>query len=80
MMTKDRRKVFGLWVLIVVAMAGFAILDLSNLAQLNPNPLLIYNHIIGGVIFGVGMVLFGVVTTLANWVTNNFYLMEGYSG
>jgi uncharacterized membrane protein YedE/YeeE len=59
LLMKDRRKVFGLWILIVVAMAGFAILDLLNLVQLNPKPLLIYNHIVGGLIFGVGMVLAG---------------------
>ena len=59
LLIKDRRKVFGLWILIVVAMAGFAILDLLSLVQLNPKPFLVYNHIVGGVIFGVGMVLAG---------------------
>jgi uncharacterized membrane protein YedE/YeeE len=59
LMMKDRRKAFGLWILIVVAMGGFAILDLLDLVQLNPKPLLLYNQIVGGVIFGVGMVLAG---------------------
>jgi len=59
LLMKDRRKVFGLWILIVVAMAGFAVLDLLDLVRLNPKPLLIYNQILGGAIFGVGMVLAG---------------------
>jgi uncharacterized protein len=59
LMMRDRRKLFGLWVLIVVAMAGFAILDLLGLAQLNPKPLFLYNCIVGGIIFGIGIVLAG---------------------
>ncbi|MFH2001812.1 MAG: YeeE/YedE family protein [Planctomycetota bacterium] len=58
-MMKDRRKVFGLWVVIVVGMAGIAALDLLGWVKLNPKPLTYLNYIVGGLIFGVGMVLAG---------------------
>jgi len=56
---RDWRKLFGLWVVIVTAMAGIAALDLMHLVKLNPKPLIYLNYIIGGVIFGVGTVLAG---------------------
>jgi uncharacterized membrane protein YedE/YeeE len=56
---KDRRKLAGLWILIVVAMAGFAILELLGWVKLSPKPFLYLNYIVGGVLFGVGMVLAG---------------------
>ena len=59
LMMKDRRKVAGIWVLISVAMAGFAILDLLGWVVLNPKPFLYWNYLVGGVLFGVGMVLAG---------------------
>lgn len=40
-------------------MVGFALLDLVGWVSLNPKPLLWGNYIIGGLIFGVGMVLAG---------------------
>ncbi len=58
-MMRDPRKMIGLWILIVVAMLGIAGLDLLGWVKLNPKPLLYLNYIIGGVIFGVGMVLAG---------------------
>jgi len=58
-MMRDTRKVIGMWALIVVAMVGFAILDLLGWIRLNPKPLLYLNYIVGGVIFGVGMVFAG---------------------
>jgi uncharacterized membrane protein YedE/YeeE len=58
-MMRDPRKMIGLWILIVVAMLGFAGLDLLGWVKLSPKPLLYLNYIIGGVIFGVGMVLAG---------------------
>ncbi len=58
-MMRDPRKMIGLWILIVVAMLGFAGLDLLGWVKLNPKPLLYLNFIIGGVIFGVGMVFAG---------------------
>ncbi len=56
---KDRRKLFGLWVLIVVAMIGFAVIGSLGWVRLSPKPLLFLNHIVGGILFGVGMVLAG---------------------
>ncbi len=58
-MMRDPRKMIGLWILIVVAMIGFAGLDLLGWVKLSPKPLLYLNYIIGGVIFGAGMVLAG---------------------
>jgi uncharacterized membrane protein YedE/YeeE len=58
-MMKDRSKVWGLWVCIITGMVGFAILDLMGLVVLNPKPLLWSSYIIGGLIFGIGMVLAG---------------------
>jgi len=58
-MMKDWRKVFGLWVVIVTAMSGFAALDLLGWIELNPKPFLYLNVIVGGIVFGVGMVLAG---------------------
>jgi uncharacterized membrane protein YedE/YeeE len=56
---KDRRKVAGLWVLITVAMVGFALLDLLGWVSLNPKPFLYWSYLVGGVLFGVGMVFAG---------------------
>jgi len=56
---KDRRKVAGIWVLIAVAMGGFAVLDLLGWVVLNPKPFLYWNYLLGGLLFGVGMVLAG---------------------
>lgn len=56
---RDRRKIAGLWVLIVVAMIGFALLDLLGWVVLNPKPFLLWNYLVGGILFGVGMVLAG---------------------
>jgi len=58
-MMKDRRKIFGIWILITVAMLGFALLDLFGLVKLNPKPFFFLNYIIGGIIFGAGIVLSG---------------------
>ena len=58
-MFKDRSKVWGLWIAIVTGMIGFAILDLAGLIVLNPKPLIWGSYIVGGLIFGVGMVLAG---------------------
>jgi hypothetical protein len=58
-MMRDTRKMVGLWILIVVAMLGLAALDLFGLVKLSPKPLLYLSYIVGGVVFGVGMVLAG---------------------
>jgi len=59
LLMKDWRKIWGLWVCIVISMAGFAVLDLVGWVNLNPKPLIWANYVIGGVLFGVGMVLAG---------------------
>ena len=56
---KDWRKTWGIWVAIVTGMIGFAVLDLLGLVQLNPKPFLWASMLMGGVLFGVGMVLAG---------------------
>ncbi len=56
---KDWQKTWGLWVCIVTGMAGFAILDLLGWITLNPKPFLWANYLVGGILFGVGMVLSG---------------------
>jgi hypothetical protein len=56
---KDWAKLKGIWVVIVVSMLGFALLSDLGLIKLNPKPLLWANMALGGLIFGVGMVLAG---------------------
>ena len=56
---KEWQKTWGLWVAIVTAMAGFALLDLLGWVQLSPKPFLWANYLVGGILFGVGMVLTG---------------------
>lgn len=58
-MMRDSRKMIGLWILIVTAMLGFAALDLLGWVKLNPKPLMYLSYIVGGIIFGVGMVFAG---------------------
>lgn len=56
---KSRAKVWGLWICIVVSMLGFALLDGLGLVTLNVKPLTWMNALVGGTIFGSGMVLAG---------------------
>lgn len=56
---KDGRKIWGIWVAIVTGMAGFAVLDLLGWVALNPKPFLWANLLVGGILFGAGMVLAG---------------------
>jgi len=56
---KDWRKTWGLWVCIATGMVSFAALDLFGLVQLNPKPFLWASLLVGGLLFGVGMVLTG---------------------
>jgi uncharacterized membrane protein YedE/YeeE len=56
---KDKSKAFGIWIAIVVSMAGFAVLDLMGLVKLNPKPFIYLNYIVGGILFGIGIVLAG---------------------
>jgi len=59
LLMKDWRKIGGLWVAIVTAMVGFAALDLLGWVRLNPKPLAWLSVLVGGALFGVGMVLAG---------------------
>ena len=56
---KDWQKTWGLWVCIVTGMAGFAVLDLLGWVVLSPKPFLWASYLLGGILFGVGMVLSG---------------------
>ena len=55
----DTAKLWGLWVCIVTGMIGFAVLDQLALVQLNPKPFVWMNYVVGGLVFGIGMVLAG---------------------
>ena len=59
LLARDGRKLFGLWVAIVTAMCGFAVLDAAGLVTLNPKPLIYWNYLVGGALFGAGIVLAG---------------------
>ncbi|CAN2040763.1 YeeE/YedE family protein [Candidatus Magnetomoraceae bacterium gMMP-15] len=56
---KDWQKMFGLWIAIVVSMIGFTVIDLLGLVNLNPKHMFWMNQVVGGVLFGIGMVLAG---------------------
>ena len=56
---RDGRKVWGLWVAIVVSMLGFALLARLGWVALAPKPMLWLSFLVGGIIFGVGTVLAG---------------------
>jgi uncharacterized membrane protein YedE/YeeE len=58
-LARDWRKTFGLWVAIVVSMAGFAVIAQLGWVRLAPKPLLWANYVVGGVLFGAGTVLAG---------------------
>jgi uncharacterized membrane protein YedE/YeeE len=58
-LARDWRKVWALWVAIVVSMVGIAVGDLMGWIQLNPKPLMWAGAMVGGVVFGIGMVLAG---------------------
>ncbi|MBT3223318.1 MAG: YeeE/YedE family protein, partial [Proteobacteria bacterium] len=56
---RDWRKFFGIWIVIVVSMVVFALGDVLGLVHLNPKPLFWASALLGGVVFGVGIVLAG---------------------
>lgn len=59
LLMRDTQKVWGLWVCIVTGMVGFAALDLLGWVALNPKPFTWGSYVIGGLLFGIGMVLAG---------------------
>lgn len=58
-MMKDWRKLGGIWVVIVTSMLGFALLAGVGWVRLNPKPLTWANYVVGGILFGIGIVLAG---------------------
>jgi uncharacterized membrane protein YedE/YeeE len=56
---RDARKLGGIWVLIAVSMLAFALGSSLGWISLNPKPLIWANYLVGGVLFGIGMVLAG---------------------
>jgi len=63
LLLRDRRKLFGLWTAAVASMTGFAILDGFGLVALNPRPFFWASALVGGTVFGIGMVLAGGCVT-----------------
>lgn len=59
LLAKDWRKIQGLWVCIVTSMVGFAALERLGWVTLNVKPMYWLNYVVGGVVFGGGMVLAG---------------------
>jgi uncharacterized membrane protein YedE/YeeE len=56
---RDARKLGGIWILIAVSMLTFAAGSSFGWISLNPKPLIWANYLVGGVLFGTGMVLAG---------------------
>ncbi|MBU1053160.1 MAG: YeeE/YedE family protein [Proteobacteria bacterium] len=81
-MMKDRSKVFGLWIAIVVSMVGFAVLDITGFIILNPKPFLWLNYVVGGLLFGTGIVMAGgcVSGCLYKSASGNINSMAGLLG
>jgi uncharacterized membrane protein YedE/YeeE len=59
LLMKDWKKVWGIWVVIAVSMIIFSILSTIGLIKLNPKPLIWASYIVGGILFGIGIVLAG---------------------
>jgi len=59
LLVKDGKKLWGLWIIIVVSMLVFSSLSFMGLIKLNPKPLLWASYLVGGILFGVGIVLAG---------------------
>ena len=79
---RDRSKIFGLWIAIVVSMVLFAAFDIIGLIKLNPKPFTYLNYIVGGILFGTGIVLAGgcVSGCLFKAGSGNINSMAGLAG
>lgn len=79
---RDGKKLFGFWVAIVVTMISFTILEVAGLQPLRPKPALWLNMLIGGFIFGIGMVLSGgcISGLLYKSASGNLNSMSGLVG
>ncbi len=58
-MFRDRSKLFGFWVAIVTSMIAFSIISLLGWVTLNPKHFFWLAAIVGGLSFGIGIVLAG---------------------
>jgi uncharacterized membrane protein YedE/YeeE len=79
---KSWSKMAGIWVCIAVSMAGFAVLDALGWVVLAPKPFLWLNMVVGGLLFGSGMVLAGgcVTGSLYKAGTGNLNSMAALAG
>lgn len=82
LLMRDGRKIAALWVLIVISMLGFALLDTVGLVELKPKPLLWARQLAGGLVFGAGMVLAGgcISGSLYKTAAGNLNSMSALSG
>lgn len=82
LLMRDGRKLLGVWIAIVVGMAGFAALDLAGWVRLSPKPLLWGADLVGGLVFGAGTVLAGgcVSGCMYKAATGNLNSMAGLVG
>lgn len=82
LLLRSWKKVFGLWICIVISMVGFALLDWLGWITLNPKPFLWMNILVGGILFGIGMVLAGgcVSGCLFKAGSGNLNSMAGLAG
>ena len=60
---KDSRGIFGILLAIFVSMLGFGLLAHLEWVIPNPNPMRLLSAVVGGVVFGVGMVVAGGCVT-----------------
>jgi len=60
---RDGRGLIGIGFAIGVSMAGFAVLAALGLVVVDPNPMRLLSAVVGGLVFGVGMVLAGGCVT-----------------
>ncbi len=58
-MFKDRSKLWGFWVAIVTTMLSISLIDFIGLINVSPKHFFWMNYLVGGILFGVGMVLAG---------------------
>jgi uncharacterized membrane protein YedE/YeeE len=79
---RDPSKMLGVWTAIITSMAGFALLDALGWIALAPPGFYWLNNILGGVLFGIGMVLAGgcVSGCLYKASAGNLNAMAGIAG
>lgn len=58
-MMRDKQKLGGIWVIIAVSMIGFALFAAFGFISLNPKSFTWANKLLGGILFGIGIVLAG---------------------